>query len=223
MQSFYVGINLVSSSGQGLVHLGQIPRGSLLSLGLECSGGLLLLEVNLGLRATLVLEPVHKLLVLPPDAVGELSHVGVLPSGLEADDTKRGGDDLALHLVVGVGNSLERAQAADGGLSPRRLLVDHATDGTPDHARGRSEVEGSLAGIGVHALVAELGILGLVTDEGSADDHLLATDEDDLLAGEEFLGHNGAQAAMEVVAAVDDDRLLENHRFFMSTGGRKIL
>jgi len=81
--------------------------------------------------------------------------------------------------------------------------VDHAADGAPHDAGGGLEVERTAGGVGVHALLAELGVLRLVTDEGAGDDHLLATDEDDLLAGEEFLGHDGAESAVEVIAAVD--------------------
>lgn len=72
-------------------------------------------------------------------------------------------------------------------------------------------MKGSTSGVGVHTLLAELGVLGLVADEGSGDDHFFATDEDDLLAGEEFFGDDGTEAAVEVVAAVDEDGLFENH------------
>lgn len=72
-------------------------------------------------------------------------------------------------------------------------------------------MEGTAGMVGVHALGTELGVLGLVADKGSRDDHLFAADEDDLLSGEEFLGHDGAEASVHVVAAVDDDGLFEDH------------
>jgi len=72
-------------------------------------------------------------------------------------------------------------------------------------------VEGTTAGVGVHALIAELLVLGLVTYEGSGDDHLLTTDEDDLLASEELLGDDGTETTEKVVTAVDEDGLFENH------------
>jgi len=72
-------------------------------------------------------------------------------------------------------------------------------------------VEGTTTGVGVHALVTELSVLGLVTYKGSRDDHLLASDEDDLLAGKELLGDNGTETSVEVVATVDEDGLFENH------------
>jgi len=72
-------------------------------------------------------------------------------------------------------------------------------------------VEGTTPGVGVHALVAELGILGLVTHKGARDNHLLATDEDDLLTSEELFGDDGRQATHEVITAVNEDGLFENH------------
>jgi len=72
-------------------------------------------------------------------------------------------------------------------------------------------MEGTTPGVGVHALVAELSVFGLVTHKGARDDHFLATDEDDLLTGEELLGNDGSQATHEVVTAVDEDGLFENH------------
>jgi len=72
-------------------------------------------------------------------------------------------------------------------------------------------VERTTSGVGVHALLTELSILGLVTDKRSRDNHVLATDKNNLLSGQEFLGDDGTQTTVEVVAAVNDDGLFENH------------
>jgi hypothetical protein len=77
-------------------------------------------------------------------------------------------------------------------------------------------VEGTTAVVGVHTLGTELGVLGLVADEGSGDDHFLATDKNNLLTGKEFLGHDGAKASVHVVTAVDEDGLFENHGWMLS-------
>ena len=156
---------LMTSSREGCIDLGQLSSGGLLGLGLQGTLLLLPLEVNLRLRPALILQPIDKVLVLPTDVIGKVAHNGVLPSRLEADDAQCRGYDLALHLVVRVGDALEGAKTSDGGLTPSSLLVDHAANCPPDDACGRLEVEGTAGRVGVHALVAELSILGLVTNE----------------------------------------------------------
>jgi len=201
----------MSRGSKNFIHLGKITSSSFLCLGLEGGSGLLLLEEDFGLGTTLVFEAVDKLLVLPSNLVGKITHLGVLPSGLKTDNTKCGRDNLALHLVVGVGDTLEGGETSNGGLSTGSLLVNHTTDSPPHHTGRGLEVEGTTRRVGVHALLAELSILGLVTDDRSRDNHLLATDKDDLLSSQKFLGNDGAQTTVEVVAAVNNDGLFENH------------
>lgn len=201
----------MSSGGKNFINLGQVTSSSLLSLGLESSSGLLLLEEDFSLSTTLVLETADKLLVLPSNIVGEVTHLGVLASRLEADNTKGGRDDLTLNLVVRVGDSLEGGKTSNGSLSTMRLLVDHTTDSPPDHTGRGLEMEGTTGGVGVHALLTELSVLGLVTNKRSGDDHILTTDKNNLLSSQEFLGDDGTQTTVEVVAAVNDDGLFENH------------
>ena len=202
---------LISRSSKHLVDLGQLSSTSFLGLGPESLLGLLLLVESLTLGTTLVLKRVNKFLVLPSNIVGKVLHDSVVPSGLKTDGTKGSGDDLALHLVIGVGDTLEGAKTSNGSLSTGSLLVNHTTDGPPDNPGRGLEVEGTTRVVGVHTLGTELGVLGLVADKGSRDDHLFATDKDDLLSGEEFLGHDGAEASVHVVTAVDEDGLFENH------------
>lgn len=72
-------------------------------------------------------------------------------------------------------------------------------------------MEGTSAVVGVHALGAELGVLGLVADEGTRDDHLFATNEDNLLSSEELFCHDRTEATVHVVTAVNKDGLFEDH------------
>jgi hypothetical protein len=65
--------------------------------------------------------------------------------------------------------------------------------------------------IGVHTLGTELGVLGLVADKGSRDNHLFATNEDDLLASKELLSDDGAEASVHVITAVNEDWLFKDH------------
>lgn len=201
----------MTSGGKNFVNLGQITSRSLLSLGLESSSGLLLLEEDFSLGTTLVLETADKLLVLPSNIVGKVTHPGVLASRLETDNTKGSRDYLTLHLVVGVGDSLEAGETPNSGLSTMCLLVNHTTDSPPDNTGRGLEVKRTTGRVGVHALVAELSVLGLVTNKRAGDDHILATDKNNLLSSQKFLGDDGTQTTEEVVAAVNDDGLFENH------------
>ena len=62
-------------------------------------------------------------------------------------------------------------------------------------------------GVGVVAELAEVGVLDLVADEGARNTDLIATNDDDLLAGKELLGNDRGKTTKEVVAAVDNDSL----------------
>lgn len=69
----------------------------------------------------------------------------------------------------------------------------------------------STGGIGVHALIAELLVFGLVTNKRARYHHFLAANKDNFLAGKKLLRNNGTKSSIEVVAAVDNDGLFENH------------
>ncbi len=214
-QSLRLYIYLVTGSRKNFIDLDQLSRRSLHRLLLEGRARLLLLEVDFRLGASLILQLAHQFPVLPSDVGGQVAHAGVFPSGLEAHHAQRRGHHLALHLVVRMGHALEGAQSSNGRLTAGRLLMDHAANGAPNDPGRALEMVGSAGRVGVHSLLTKVLILGLVAHEGSGDDHLLAPDEDDFLSGEEFLGHDGTEAAVEVVAAVDDDGLFENHDFIL--------
>ena len=63
------------------------------------------------------------------------------------------------------------------------------------------------AGVGVVAELAEVGVLDLVADERARNADLIATNDDDLLAGKKLLGNDRGKATKKVVAAVDNDSL----------------
>lgn len=100
--------------------------------------------------------------MLPSDRVSQYSDDGVLSARLEAHDAESGRDNKTLLLVIRSGDTLKGRQTGKSFLSTGRLLVEHSTDSAPHHKRRRLEMEGSSAGVGVHALPAELGILDAV-------------------------------------------------------------
>lgn len=81
---------------------------------------------------------------------------------LQPSDPKSSGDDLALLLVVRVGDTLKDFQATEGSLAAGGLVGDHATDDTEHHAGGRALVDGATLGVAVSALAQELSPFQLV-------------------------------------------------------------
>merc|ERR1712216_260737 len=91
------------------------------------------------------------------------------------------------------------------------LVWEHPTDNTHDHVGRGLVVERTLDGVGVHALGALHEELHLVTHEGTGDDDILASGQDNLLAEECLLSDEGGQATKEVVTGIDHNELLERH------------
>jgi hypothetical protein len=87
--------------------------------------------------------PGNDVLVLPAELVAETTNSAVLAAGLEPQYPQGLGDNDALLLVVGSGNTLERLQALHGGLTAGSLVGNHAADSSPEHLGGGAEVEGT--------------------------------------------------------------------------------
>lgn len=202
---------LVSGGLQNLVNLPKLSLGSLLGLLPQLLGGSPLLVEGLSLGLSLLFKVSEQLLVLPPDRVGEVPEDSEVALGLEAEDAKGSRDNLALHLVVGVGNSVEGGEASNGLLATGSFLVDHASHSSPEHLSGGLEVEGTLTGVGIHVLSAELGILHSVSHQTSADTKLVAPHNNDLLSGKQFPSHNTRQATDKVIPPVNKYGAAENH------------
>ena len=122
---------------------------------------LLLIEFS-SFRFALALQLGQKVLVLPSDRVGQLSHDSIVSSGLETHNLESARHDDSLLLVVRFWNSLKRRETTEGFLSADRLLVNHAANGAPHHASGRLEMGRTATRIRVHGLVAELSVLDAI-------------------------------------------------------------
>lgn len=102
---------------------------------------------------------VNNVAVLPAELTAETADGAVLAAGLEAEDTERLGDDHALLVVVGRGDTLEGLQAVHGGGTTLSLVRDHATDGAPEHLGRRTVVPWATARGVETGLLAEEGLV----------------------------------------------------------------
>ena len=130
----------------------------------------------------------------------------VFAARLQSQNTEGLWHNHALRPVVGRGDTLEDLQALKSGGTACGLVGDHATDGLVEDAAGGAEVEGTTAGRVVTGHLAEVGVvLQLGAEELAGHVEVLATDDNDLLAGEKLLGDDGSQATEKVALAVNDD------------------
>jgi hypothetical protein len=93
-----------------------------------------------------VYVPRDDVLVLPAELVAETTDGAVLAAGLQPQDTEGLGNDNALLLVVGRGDTLEGLETLHGGGTAGSLVRDHATDSAPEHLGRSAEVEGTTTG-----------------------------------------------------------------------------
>ena len=170
-------------------------------------GDLLGLVVSLAAGFTLVLQAHEELLVLPADGLGEVTQAAGLAAGAHLEGGQGLGQDLTLHLVEGVGDTLENGEALQGGGTTLGLVCHHAADDPPHHAGGSAEVVGTLGGVGQGALLEVVAQAQLVAEQGARDGDLLGADQDDLLTVLDLLGHHRGQAAHHVVTAIDNNNL----------------
>lgn len=99
--------------------------------------------------------PGNNVLVLPAELVSETTDSAVLAAGLQPEYPQSLGNNDALLLVVGSGNTLEGLQALHGGVTASGLVGNHAADGAPEHLGGGAEVEGTTTGGVETSLLAE--------------------------------------------------------------------
>ena len=85
--------------------------------------------------------PGNNVLVLPAELVAETSDSAVLAAGLEPQYPQGLGNNDALLLVVGGGDTLKGLEALHGGGTTSSLVGNHAADSSPEHLGGGAEVE----------------------------------------------------------------------------------
>ena len=91
--------------------------------------------------------------------MAETTDSAVLAAGLQPQDTEGLGDDDALLLVVGRGNTLEDLKALESGGTTGGLVGNHAADSLVEDEGRSTEVEGTTAS-GVEAShLAEVGVV----------------------------------------------------------------
>jgi hypothetical protein len=139
--------------------------------------------------------------------VGDTADGGVLATGLKLQDTESRGDDHALHLVVGRGNTFEKLDTVKSCSTASGLVSDHTTESLVEDAGGGAEVEWTTVGVDNATLVKVSVVLQLVTEEATRDVELFAADNDNLLSIEGLLSNDGSKTTEKMTLAVDDNDL----------------
>jgi hypothetical protein len=103
--------------------------------------------------------PRNDILVLPANLVAETADGAVLAAGAQTQDTEGLGNDNALLLVVGRGDTLEDLQALHSGSTAGSLVGDHAADSLVEDAGGSAEVEGTTASGVETGHLAQVGVV----------------------------------------------------------------
>lgn len=153
----------------------------------ELEGGGLSLVVGLALSLSLLLQSVDDVLVTPSDLVRDSLEGAELSSGLETQYTKSGGDDHLLELVLGGGDTLEERESGEGGGTSGRLVGNHSSDGLVQDLGRSSVVERTgLLRVDNVPLVEVSVVPQLVSEKGTRNVDLLASDDRDLLAREDL-------------------------------------
>lgn len=107
------------------------------------------------LNFTGVLELSDEFAVSPSDGRGQITESAVFAVWAKTKVAESIRDNHALNLVIRVRYTIEDLQSLEGGSTALGLVRHHTTDGAPQHLRGSTIVDGTLLGVGVHALAKE--------------------------------------------------------------------
>lgn len=147
---------------------------------------------------------------------------------LQTEDSEGSRDNHALGGVVGLGDTLENLQTLHGSGTTSSLVGEHTTDNTEEDTAGSTEMERTVGGVDNSTLTEELVVLHyktekerqgkyvcqglyrictLGTEEGSRQVHLLGTDNDDTLTGEDLLGNDRSETTEQMALTINNDNL----------------
>lgn len=115
-------------------------------------------------------------IMMPSDFMRKLAEEAKLMTRLEPQNLQSIRDDHSLHLVIGLWNSLESLQVLQGSCTTFSFMGNHSSDSPPQNARWSAEMNGPLAGLGVHPLSQEAQVFHLLSDDSSRQTDLLNTD-----------------------------------------------
>jgi hypothetical protein len=200
------------SSEAELLQLGadSLNGGVAGELGLGFELLLLSLVVLLRFGLSLGLELRDDSLALPADLGGELTELAGLSVGLDSENLEGLGNDHSLLLVIRIGNTLEDLQSLESSLAAGRLVRKHATERSPEHARGSAVVLEVSSGVGVVGLVQEVLEVKLVSEQRARKNQLLASNDNDALTTEQLMCNLGGESADQVSSSVYDNLLFEH-------------
>jgi hypothetical protein len=194
-------LELSGESSDGLVAHGLLACVSLLGLeGVEL-GGLVL---------ALLFEAVDEALLGPAALGSEIAEGAELAVCLQSEDLEGLGDDDALLVVVGEGDTLEDLKATESGGTLGLLMSDHTTDTLPHESGGGLVMDKVTTGVRIVSSVGDFLSLESVSEERARDVDFVAADNNDALTGDELLSDDTGETTEHVTTSINDNFLFEH-------------
>ena len=184
-----------------------VTLNGLSSLGLST---VLLFVESVGSFLSLGFQLFNNRLVLPTGVSAQITQQAEISEVLESDDLQGRGDDLSLSGVVGGGDTFKDLESSQSGSTSGGFMGKHASDGSPENSRGGSVMDDTSSGVVDHLLSHEFGPFNLVSEERARDVDSFGSDDNDSLAGEEFLGDDGGESSEEMTLSINDDFFFEH-------------
>jgi hypothetical protein len=163
-----------------------------------------------GLDLSLVFQFVDEVQLGPASLGSEITDGAELSVGLQSENLEGLWDDHSLLVVEWEWDSLVDSKTAESGLTAWLLVGEHATDGLPEHTGWGFPMLETASWVGVDALVHRFLSVHLVSVERARLENLFAADDDDSLAGDQFLGDDACETAHQVTTSINDNFLFEH-------------
>merc|ERR1719415_212204 len=200
--------NLVTHFGQLGIDSGGISFGNL--GGVSLCLGLFLVVPFLSVGDSFSFKSSNDITVLPADFVAESSQRSDFSAWKRSDFFQGGGD---LEFFLGIEwwwASIEALESLVGGLTSSGFIWEHTSDHSFDHHGWGSVVEWTVFWVGGGSMMHLFKHDQLVSVVVTSDEDSFASDENDIVTSEEFLGDSGAKSTSEVVLRVNNDVLFKS-------------
>lgn len=185
----------IFASGSSISELGQLFS-ELLEVVVTSSLLSLLKKIELSLvesgasLLSLFFDGFDDLLLFPADLGAQITQNAVGSEALQSEDLEGLGNNLSLFHVVGGGDTFEAFHSGKSSSTSLCLVGKHTSDGSPEDSGGSSVMGVTSSGVVGHSLSEEFMEFQLISVEGTGDDELFTSNEDDSLSVKELLSND---------------------------------